>query len=62
MTEPEPTYTERNDAHIMPWRIGAGDDGILIDSMLVATMVGNEMLSISLHVDRGALPDEDLSS
>lgn len=34
----------------MPWFIGAGDDGVTKDCILVAVMDGLEMLSISLHV------------
>ena len=34
----------------MPWHIGAAEAGLLRDAILVATMQGEEMLAISLHV------------
>ena len=42
--------TQRDDRHFMPWLIPAIDDEPLKDCVLVATMHGNEMQSISLHV------------
>ncbi len=42
--------TQRDDQHVMPWHIAAGNDGLLRDAILVATMDGEEMLTISLHV------------
>ena len=45
----ERTYTERRDVNLMPWQIEAAD-GLTQACILVATMKGNEMLSVSLHV------------
>ena len=47
---PVTKMTQRDDQHVMPWHIAAGDDGLLRDAILVATMDGEEMLTISLHV------------
>ena len=47
---PSPKMTQRDDQHVMPWHIAPGDDGLLRDAILVATMNGQEMLTISLHV------------
>ena len=47
---PAPKLTKRDDQHVMPWHIAAGDDGLLRDAILVATMDGEKMLTISLHV------------
>ena len=43
------TYTLRNDLHFMPWQIAASD-GLKQPCILVATMRGNEIQTISLHV------------
>ena len=50
----QPTYTERDDEHIMPWHFRAGDEEIGKDCILVATMLGGEMQAISLHVSNPA--------
>ena len=42
--------TVRSDRHLMPWVIAAKDDAPVKDCVLVATMDGSEILSISLHV------------
>ncbi len=47
---PAQKMTQRDDEHVMPWHIAAGDDGLLRDAILVATMDGEEMVKISLHV------------
>jgi hypothetical protein len=44
-----PTYTLREDINLLPWQIEAGDM-LQQPCILIATMNGNEMLSISLHV------------
>ena len=63
---PMQAHTHRDGINLMPWHIPAGDDGLLRDSILVATMDGNEMLTISLHVAAGpnplALPRDAASS
>lgn len=41
------TKTQKN---LMPWLIEAGNDGLSKDCVLVASMVGAEMMGISLHV------------
>ena len=51
----QPEYTKRNDKHMMPWHIKAKDAGIGKDCILVATMLGDEMVAVSLHV--ASLPD-----
>ena len=43
------THTLRNDLHFMPWQIAASE-GIKQPCILVATMRGNEIQTISLHV------------
>ena len=50
----QPTYTERDDEHIMPWHFRAGDEEIGKDCILVATMLGGEMQAVSLHVSNPA--------
>ena len=45
----ERTHTTREDINLMPWQIEAGD-ALQQPCILVATMNGNEMLSVSLHV------------
>ena len=47
---PTQKITQRDDQHVMPWHIAAGQDGLLRDAILVATMDGEQMLTISLHV------------
>ena len=42
------TYTERRDINLMPWQIKPANE-LQQPCILVATMKGNEMLSISLH-------------
>ena len=58
MNEPTPTYTSRDDINVMPWYIKAGPDGLKKDAILVATMDGNNMLTISLHSVRSEAKDE----
>lgn len=41
------TKTQKN---LMPWLIEAGNDGLSKDCVLVASMVGAEMIAVSLHV------------
>lgn len=43
------THTMRNDLHFMPWQIAASE-GLKQPCILVATMRGNEIQTISLHV------------
>ena len=43
------THTLRNDLHFMPWQITASE-GLKQPCILVATMRGNEIQTISLHV------------
>jgi hypothetical protein len=45
----ERTYTVRQDVHLMPWQIEPSE-GLSKTCILVATMNGNEMQAISLHV------------
>lgn len=45
----ERTHTIREDINLMPWHIEACD-GLEQSCILVATMDGNEMLRVSLHV------------
>lgn len=53
---PALTYSQHDGFNLMPWHIKAGEDGLLRDSILVATMNGNEILTISLHVASVPLP------
>ena len=46
----QPTTTSRDDLHSMPWHFRAEDAESSKDCILVATMIGNEMQAISLHV------------
>lgn len=56
----ERIHTERRDRHAMPWPIAPGDDGLAVPCILVAGMLGDEMLTVSLHVAAGARGcDED---
>ncbi len=50
----QPVYTEREDQHVMPWHIRAADAETNKDCILVATMIGNVMQTVSLHVAEGA--------
>ena len=43
------THTLRDDQHFMPWQITASE-GLKQPCILVATMRGNEIQTISLHV------------
>lgn len=52
MIEDSGETTLRDDRHLMPWFIPAVPHGPVKDSLLVATMDGNEMRSISLHTVR----------
>lgn len=49
----------RNDLHFMPWQIAASDS-LKQPCILVATMRGNEIQTISLHVS-GPPPGEERS-
>ena len=51
------THTMRNDLHFMPWQIPASE-GLKQPCILVATMRGNEIQTISLHVAGPAAGDE----
>ena len=48
--------TLRNDLHFMPWQIAASE-GLKQPCILVATMRGNEIQTISLHV-AGPAPED----
>ena len=48
--------TLRSDRHLMPWLVKSVPHGPTKDCVLVATMDGNEMLSVSLHVAVSSLP------
>jgi len=52
------TYVERTETHVMPWHFKAEDAENGRDCVLIATMLGDEMLTISLHA--GHLPDDSL--
>ena len=43
------THTERHGINLMPWQIEAAEE-LQQSCILVATMNGNEMMSVSLHV------------
>jgi hypothetical protein len=51
----QPTYTEQEELQVMPWHFRAEDAEFGNDCILVATMIGDEMQTISLHVVN--LPD-----
>jgi hypothetical protein len=51
----QPTHAELNQAYVMPWHFKAEDAVYGRDCVLIATMIGDEMQAISLHV--GDLPD-----
>ena len=56
------THTERNGINLMPWQIEAADE-LEQACILVATMNGNEMVSVSLHVASSPpAPNPDCSS
>lgn len=55
-------WTIRADRHMMPWLIPAVNDGPVKDCVLVASMQGNEMVSISLHVADAPAGEERKSS
>jgi hypothetical protein len=50
-----PTHAERAEAYVMPWHFKAEDAEYGRDCVLIATMLGDEMQTISLHA--GHLPD-----
>ena len=54
--------TVRSDRHVMPWLIPAVKHGPSKDCVLVASMEGNEMLTISLHVADAPASEEQESS
>jgi hypothetical protein len=49
------THAERAEAYVIPWHFKAEDPTYGRDCVLIATMVGDEMQTISLHA--GHLPD-----
>ncbi len=49
------THAEPTEAYVIPWHFKAEDPEHGRDCMLIATMIGDEMQAISLHV--GYLPD-----
>jgi hypothetical protein len=51
----QPVHTEQEELYVMPWHFRAEDAENGKDCILVATMLGNEMLAVSLHV--ASLPD-----
>lgn len=51
----QPTHAEQAEAYVMPWHFKAEDAEYGRDCVLIATMIGNEMQTISLHA--GHLPD-----
>ncbi len=53
------THTLRNDLHFMPWQIAASE-GLKQPCILVATMRGNEIQTVSLHV-AGPPPGDERS-
>jgi len=54
----QPTHTVREDLHLMPWHFRAEDAELGKDCILVATMLGGEMQTVSLHV--ASLPNAEL--
>ena len=54
--------TIRSDRHVMPWVIAAVNEQPMKDCVLVASMDGNEMLSISLHVASDPAADQKYDS
>jgi hypothetical protein len=40
----------KEDAGVIQWCIAVGDDGLSVDCILVALLDGQEMQSVSLHV------------
>ena len=50
MSEQRKETTVRPDQHLMPWIIAGVHTPTTRDCVLVATMIGNEMQNISLHV------------
>ena len=53
-----PEITHREDLHCMPWHIAAAEAGLRRDAIMVATMKGEEMIAISLHVATQPSPGE----
>jgi hypothetical protein len=49
------TFLERDELYVMPWHFRAEDAESGNDCILVATMLGDEMQTVSLHVVN--LPD-----
>ena len=56
----EPMQTEADQFHLMPWHFSPENTAVGKDCMLIATMLGNEIQTISLHV--GTLPEQWWSS
>lgn len=51
----QPTHAERAETYVIPWHFKAEDPESGRDCVLIATMIGDEMQTISLHA--GHLPD-----
>ena len=52
----QPMHVEGAETYVIPWHFKAADAERGRDCVLIATMLGDEMLTISLH--EGHLPDE----
>ncbi len=55
----KPTHIERAETYVIPWHFKAQDPENGRDCVLIATMLGDEMQTISLHA--GHLEDEPLT-
>ena len=51
----QPVHAERTEAYVIPWHFKAEDAENGRDCVLIATVIGDEMQTISLHA--GHLPD-----
>jgi hypothetical protein len=55
----KPTHIERAETYVIPWHFKAQDPENGRDCVLIATMLGDEMQTISLHA--GHLEDDSLT-